>query len=294
MTTGEPPRRFPTWRTHLNARTGLLLVLAVAFAVSVRHRDLFGEKLLNADGGRLFREFFAAALHPTLRSEADAAMDLAAGLREAVVNTIAVAFAAVGLAIVFGFFLGCLASDAFWDRDPVVVLSPAARISRAAGRRFVLAGTRTFMAVLRSVHELVWALLLTSMFRVHLLFGILALAIPFTASYGRIFAEILDETPRDGARALRSLGAGDGAIFLYGLLPRAMPSLLSYTFYRFDCAVRSSAVVGWVGMPTLGLAIKQSFNELYFREVWTYLYVLGAILIVTETASGYVRRRVRA
>lgn len=278
-------------RVFFDARNLFFLGLAIAFVCALQHPDLFGKRLFNTDGGSEFMRFVREAAHPTLVSEDDATISLTADIVDAVKKTVAVAFAAIGLAIVLGLFWGLLASEAFWDRDPVVPLSRAARFWRGTLRTGIRAVVRTAMALLRSVHELVWALLFTSLFSVNLYCGIAALAVPFAASYGRICAEILDETPRDSARALRALGGGDTSIFFFGLLPRALPGMLSYTFYRFDCAVRSSAVLGFVGYPTLGLLIRSSFSDLNYREVWTYLYVLFAILALTDVASDAVRRR---
>lgn len=288
----EPARIPSLFRLHANARTATFLIFLVAFAFSITRPDIFGKRILNTDGGEFFGRFFAAARRPILVREIDSSIDLLPLIREGVTNTIAVAFASLGLAIIFGAIIGLFASEAFWDTDAVVERSAFARRAGAFLKGTIVNGLRFILALMRSVHELVWALLLTSVWRVHLLFGILALAIPFAASYARIFAETLDETPRGSARALRALGGADLPVFCWGLLPRAMRSMLSYTFYRFDCAVRSSAILGFVGFPTLGLFIKQSFGDLYFREVWTWLYTLLLILMAAEVASGLVRRRI--
>jgi phosphonate transport system permease protein len=66
--------------------------------------------------------------------------------------------------------------------------------------------------------------------------------------------------------------------------------MLSYTFYRFECALRSSAVLGFFGFPTLGYYIAASFENLFFQEVWTYLYVLFALVVAMDWWSGRLRR----
>lgn len=276
---------------HWNARVLAVVLVLAAAAASAFHPDLFGRTLINSDGGKAFLRFFEAAKSPSLSAGTDASISLVPMIKEAIVATIAVAFAAMGLAIFLGSIIGCFASESIWDTQPAdgVDLSRSP-IGRVFLRGMIIA-TRVFLALARSVHELIWALLLACVFRVHLFFGILALAIPFAASYARIFAETLDEAPREAARALRCLGAGRASTFVFGLLPRALKNMLSYTFYRFDCAVRSSAILGFVGFQTIGLYIRNSFNELYYEETWTWLYVLFVILIVTETASGLVRRR---
>jgi phosphonate transport system permease protein len=90
---------------------------------------------------------------------------------------------------------------------------------------------------------------------------------------------------------LRGAGASPLQVFAFGLVPRAAPDLAAYSFYRFECAVRSAAVLGFFGFPTLGYAIAQAFENLHYREVWTYLYALLALVLLIETWSGALRRR---
>jgi phosphonate transport system permease protein len=78
------------------------------------------------------------------------------------------------------------------------------------------------------------------------------------------------------------------------LLPRALPDLVAYAFYRFECVLRSSAILGFFGFPTLGLYIRQSFNATNYGEVWTFLYALFALVILADTWSGAIRKRVLA
>ena len=74
-------------------------------------------------------------------------------------------------------------------------------------------------------------------------------------------------------------------MFVFGLLPRALPDMCAYAFYRFECAVRSSAVLGFFGFPTLGYSIAQSFENLHYGEVWTYLYML-MVLVIADRSCG--------
>jgi phosphonate transport system permease protein len=74
-------------------------------------------------------------------------------------------------------------------------------------------------------------------------------------------------------------------------VPRALPDMCAYAFYRYECAVRSSAILGFFGFPTLGYSISASFDNLHYGEVWTYLYALMALVVAVELWSGALRRR---
>ena len=267
-----------------------LLLLSCLFFFAM---DIFGDGV-DGNAKEQFRRFLAGAFSPTLTSEAAQGHALFPELIDATKRTVLVAFAAMSLAVLGGFILGCLASEAFWPLDPVVMESPKRKFVRCFLRPFFLIAIRTLMALTRSIHEMFWALLGVAVFGLSITCGIFAIAIPYAVTLGRIYAELLDETERDAADALRDCGARSMGIFAFGLLPRAASAMLSYTFYRVDCALRSSAILGFIGFPTLGLGIRSAVKYNFFREAWTFLYVLIFLLIATEIASGILRKRIAA
>lgn len=195
--------------------------------------------------------------------------------------TLTFAAAAMSLALVGGAIFGFLASSSWWNET----------VPRPVAGPICYGITRVVIAVLRSIHELLWAVLLLAAFGLGQFAAVLAIAIPYSAILGKVFSELLDEAPRDAARALRDSGATPLQAFLFGLLPRALPDMTAYAFYRFECAVRSSAILGFFGFPTLGYFISASFENLHYGEVWTYLYVLFAVVAILDWWSGALRRR---
>jgi phosphonate transport system permease protein len=123
------------------------------------------------------------------------------------------------------------------------------------------------------------------------LVAILAIAIPFGAITAKVFSEILDETPRQPLIALLSIGASPLSAFTYSLLPQAFPNLLSYSFYRFECSIRSAAVLGIIGAGGLGYEILLSLQSLRYEQMWTFLIALILLSGITDLWSGLIRRR---
>ena len=139
------------------------------------------------------------------------------------------AVAGLTLAIAVGLPLGVLGSG--------VLLRPGSR------RFFTITGVRVVLGCLRSIHELVWAWLFVVAIGLSPIAGIFALAIPYAGILGRIYSEILVDVPEEPLNALRTSGASEFKVFLYGRLPMAMPDMLSYTFYRLECGIRSAAIL---------------------------------------------------
>ena len=78
---------------------------------------------------------------------------------------------------------------------------------------------------------------------------------------------------------------------LYGRIPLALPDMVSYSFYRFECAIRSAAIMSFVGIPGLGFQIKLSLDDLLFRQVWTLLLFMLVLVVLVDQWSSLVRRR---
>jgi len=224
-------------------------------------------------GVELLAECAAAALSPATLDEPTGTIRLLPVVAEAVVTTVVVASAAFGLALVVAIPLGALASTRFWGTGP---------------RWLVVRG---LVALMRSVHELLWAILLLAALGLSTGAAVVALAIPAAGTLARVFGDLLDEAPENGARAMRAAGASELQALVFGVVPRAMPDLVAYAMYRFECAVRSSAVLGFFGLPTLGYGIASSIDAVHFHEAWTYLYALFGLVWLLERWSAAVRVR---
>jgi phosphonate transport system permease protein len=146
------------------------------------------------------------------------------------------------------------------------------------------------MGVVRSIPDLVWALLFVAGIGLGPTAGTLALAISYTALLGRVYADVFDETDVRPIEALEALGATRLQIFLFGILPQSRALLTSYTLYSFECSVRSAAVLGFVGAGGLGYEISLSMRLFEFRQVLTLMACFVLLLLLVDLVS----RRLRA
>jgi phosphonate transport system permease protein len=136
---------------------------------------------------------------------------------------------------------------------------------------------RIFCALVRAIHELFWALIFLQFFGLHPLTGLLAIAIPYAGIFAKVYSEILEESETSAVRVLPA-GTGRLSEFLYARLPDALPHLASYTWYRLECGLRSSAVLGFVGLPTLGFLLESAFGEGRYSEVGAMLFVFFLLI----------------
>ena len=136
---------------------------------------------------------------------------------------------------------------------------------------------RSLCAFLRAIHELFWAMIFLQVFGLHPLTGILALAIPYAATFAKVYAEIIEEADKS---VIQSLPKNSDRInrFFYGLLPDIWQSLKTYTAYRLECGLRSSVILGFIGLPTLGYYLESSFMQGDYAYVVVLLFVFYVLI----------------
>ena len=276
-------------------RTLILAILAGGIWAFVQ-LDLKLADLVPTSGGmRVAWAFFSRALSPAIVYEAEFVPSDTPPLLwkalQAAGTTVVFASAAMSLALIWGLLLGFLASTSWWVGDPAGGAGPVTAFVRRSIAPVVYGSTRVLIAFMRSIHELIWAVLFLAAFGLSHLSAAIAIAIPFGGTLAKIFSEMIDEAPRDVAYAYRGSGASATQVYLFGLLPRALPDMIAYSFYRFECALRSSTILGFFGYPTLGFYIAASFENLHYGEVWTYLYTLLVLVILVDWWSGALRKR---
>ncbi|MGP4049764.1 PhnE/PtxC family ABC transporter permease [Streptomyces sp. 2A115] len=266
-----PGRKLVSGRRILLRRLTALVAVAGLLAWAFARAVPSGGELVNRGGLALLDDLAATALHPALDP------GFLGVVLEATATTLALALLGTAGALVIGLVGGLVLSDAAW--------SGALPWPLRAGR-LVLRGA---LVAVRSVHELVWALLFVSVLGLDPLVAVLALALPFGAQSAQVFGETFDSVPDAPLRALRAAGAKRCSALAYALLPGTAPLLLSYSFYRFECALRSAVVLGVAGVGGLGFELTVSLQSRNWGEVWTLVAALLGLAGAVELWSNRVR-----
>jgi phosphonate transport system permease protein len=214
----------------------------------------------------------------------------------ATLTTAATAVIATAISSILALPLGILASGRLWRTG----MTAAGANGRTGSHRtgswmmpvswIVLHG----MGVVRSVPDLVWALLFVAGLGLGPTAGTLALAVSYTALLGRVYADVFDETDVRPLEALQGLGATRLQVLLFGILPQSRALLTSYTLYSFECSVRSAAVLGFVGAGGLGYEISLSMRLFEFPQVLTLIACFVLLLFLVDLLSRALRARLKA
>lgn len=206
-------------------------------------------------------------------------------LLTATVQTLAVATAGMSLALLLAVPASLLASRALSLRAASSAgrLGPWSRASRLP--------VRGLLIFLRSVPEIVWALLFVRAVGLGPTAGVLAIAITYSGMLGKVYAEIFESVDQRPAHALLQAGSSRLSAFLYGTLPEAASEVVSYTVYRWECAVRASVVMGFVGAGGLGQQIDLSMRMFAGAEVASMLLTFLLLVVLADLLSRFLRGR---
>jgi phosphonate transport system permease protein len=197
-------------------------------------------------------------------------------------RTVAMASAGITLALLLALPLALLS---------VRVLS----LSALTGRMALMPTTlrqlvRWVLIVLRSVPELVWALVFVRVVGLGPTSGVLAIALTYGGMLGKVYADILESGDSHATTSLMRNGSGRLQAFFYALLPQNAAELTSYTVYRWECAIRSSAVLGFVGAGGLGQIMDSSMKMFNGSEVASILLVFMALVWLADRMSAALRK----
>ena len=136
---------------------------------------------------------------------------------------------------------------------------------------------RLLAAGMRSIHELFWALLLLQILGISPWTGVLAVGIPYAGIFAKVYAEMVEEADLSAERALPRR-TSIVSRFLFTRLPILSPQMRSYTLYRLECGLRSSLILGFIGIPTIGDEISNAFRPGSYHEAAALLLIFYALI----------------
>lgn len=269
----QPRLRDPdALRRAIWALVALLVLWPLLLIAKFSPSELFEARNLAVMGG-----FVGQFFPPNLSG------DFLAFALKATMETLAMATAGTALAMLLAVPLGLVLSHSL----SISRIGPGP--NRGAGEA-LRALARIALLILRGIPELVWALLLVRAFGLGPAAGVLAIGLTYGGMLGKVYSEILESGDTRPARVLLESGSGRLMAFFYGLLPGAGQELASYTIYRWECAVRASVIMGFVGAGGLGQLMDQSMKMLNGGEVSTILIIFLLLVLLADTLSVSLRK----
>ena len=280
----EPADRFPGSASKAAFPYALTAAFLAVLAASLYTAQVDPRRLVEGDALGNVARFVGARLPPKLSPE------FLRQMVRPVIETIQIAVMGTVIAMLIGLPLGVLATSSLgWSG---ILHERRSRLSRWLLGFIPYAGARATLSVFRSIPEYVWAFMFVRAVGLGPFPGVLAIGVAYGGILGKVYSEILEGVDPKPLETLHAAGASRPGLVLYGLLPQALPAFVSYTLYRWECAIRASAILGLVGAGGLGQQIELSMRFFQFDEVFTLLGLLFCLVATVDFISGRLRARV--
>ena len=181
-------------------------------------------------------------------------------------ETVLMAIGSWFFSIIFGIILGILSSNILYEiLDLPIIFGKLIKI---------------ILTLIRSINEIIWGLLLMQIYGINISVGIISICIPYIAINAKVINEQLDIIDRKIIESILKINGNKLSSLLTLIWNPLLETIRNFGFYRLECALRSTTILGLFGLGGIGTSIYLSFKALSFRELWTYLWSLGLLLII--------------
>jgi phosphonate transport system permease protein len=151
-------------------------------------------------------------------------------------------------------------------------------IGLLAARNMMPAGitwpTRTFIAVCRSFHPMIFAILFVKAVGFGPLPGVLTLIFATIGFIAKLFAEAIEEISLKPVEAARAAGAPFMSVIIFAVLPQVLSRFIGFSSYQFDVNLRNSTMLGIVGAGGIGGTLFAAFQRFDYDFVSTILIAI--------------------
>lgn len=173
-----------------------------------------------------------------------------------------------------------------------VPLSWFASFNMTPDRKLLYPVCRLFVMACRSVHEMIWTIILVAIVGFGMLPGTLAMTLFCIGFGGKLMAEAIESIRKGPVEAVRATGAGHLQTFVFAVLPQVRVAWAGIAIYTWDVVFRASTVVGFFGAGGMGHYLRESVQKVESRQVSAIILTIVAIVIVAELLSAWVRKRI--
>lgn len=262
----------------------LLGGLLFLFAWSYQGSDIQLTQVFSREGGgqivAYIKKLFPPDLSPDVLKEA---------FRGAV-ETFAISFmgtllaVAIALSVVFFASRNLIYSGLLYEMEP-------REGWRRAVRLIPYLSAKSLLNLLRTIPEMVWALIFVFLVGLGPFPGVLALGVHTGGVLGKLFGEVLEDADPQPIESLQATGANRLQILFYAILPQVLPQFISYTLYRWEVNIRVAAVLGFVGAGGLGQRIYVAISLFFENQLLTLIIAIYLLVTLVDYLSAYLRRK---
>jgi phosphonate transport system permease protein len=173
-----------------------------------------------------------------------------------------------------------------------IPLSWFASFNMTPAKRFLYPVSRLIIMGSRSVHEMIWTILLVAILGFGMLPGTIALMLFCIGFTGKLFSEAIEAIDPGQVEAIRSTGANNLQVFVFAVLPQVRVAWTGISIYTWDALFRAATVVGFFGAGGMGWYLRESVQRIASNDVAAILLSIILVVIVSELLSAWLRTHI--
>jgi phosphonate transport system permease protein len=159
-------------------------------------------------------------------------------------------------------------------------------------RRYLYPVARMIVMSCRSVHEMIWTILLVAIVGFGMLPGTLAMTMFCIGFSGKLLAEAIEAIRNGPIEAIRASGANELQVFVFAVLPQVRVAWTGIAIYTWDVVFRAATVVGFFGAGGMGHYLRESVQRVESQEVAAIVLSIILIVFAAELVSAWIRARI--
>jgi phosphonate transport system permease protein len=148
---------------------------------------------------------------------------------------------------------------------------------------------RMVVALCRSFHPVIVAIIFVKAVGFGAIAGIGALVVGSIGFISKLFAEAIEEISLKQVEAVRASGASFFNVLTYGVLPQVFGRFLGFCTYQLDSNLRNSTMVGIVGAGGVGGTLFAAFQRFDYDFVLAILISIITLIFIGEILSNIMR-----
>lgn len=167
-----------------------------------------------------------------------------------------------------------------------------ASFNMTPSRRLVYPFARLVVMACRSVHEMIWTIVIVAVVGYGMLPGTLAMTLFCIGFSGKLLAEAVESIRSGPVEAIRASGANELQVFIFAVLPQVRVAWTGIGIYTWDVVFRAATVVGFFGAGGMGHHLREAVQRIESQKVAAIILSIIGIVLIMEMLSAWVRGRI--
>ncbi|KRE83992.1 phosphate ABC transporter permease [Paenibacillus sp. Soil766] len=151
---------------------------------------------------------------------------------------------------------------------------------------------KLFLSVVRTIPEIIMALIFIKAVGPNAYAGVMALGLHSVGMLGKLYAEAIENMDMGPTEAMTAVGANFWQRMSFAVIPQVIPDFISYTLYRFEINVRSATLLGVIGAGGIGTPLIFALNARQWPRVGIILIGIIVTVSIIDYISGSLRKRI--